>query len=203
LEGSTASESEDVLSRTCLPVLEYLSVRASDSALAVIPDSFSRSHSRIRSIHFSALFPWDTQSFTPSRTRITLPSRSLASVTISSKYAGFDVLGSLSFVDLHVYAFMAVPIPKNRGYCDVVQSLVDIWVHSKAFRPIDLGRFMASFTFPRRLSDHLAFCEEISMYWCSCAAASLHGENVHGVQRVKIFLDHLNHHVVVCPFSLY
>ena len=86
------------------------------------------------------------------------------------KRKGFPlhVLGSLSFLDLHVYAFMAFPIPQNHGYCYVVQSLVDIWLHSKAFRPIDPSRFTASFTFPHHLSDHLAFCEEISMYQCSC-----------------------------------
>ena len=203
LEGSTASDAEGVLSKTYLPALEYLSVRASDSTLVVIPDTFSKSHFRIRSIHLSALFLWDLQSFTPSMARITLPSPSLASATVSSKYAGFDVLGSSSFMDLHVYAFMAFPFPQNRGYCNVVQSLVDVWLHSKAFRPIDPSRFTASFTFPRRLSDHLAFCEESSMYRCSCAAASLHGKKVHGVQRVNIFLDNLNHRAVVCPYSLY
>lgn len=202
LECSTASESQDILSRTYLPALEYLSIRANDASLVVIPNAFSRFHSSIRFIHLSALFHWNTQSFTPSRTRITLPLQSLASLTISSKYAAFDVLASSSFLELHVYSFMAFPIPQNRGYCEVVQSLVDIWLRSKAFRPVN-PHFTASFTFPRRLSDHLAFCKDVSMYQCSCAAASLRSKKVHGVQKVKIFLDQLNDRVIVCLFLLY
>lgn len=198
LECSTASESEDILSRTHLPALEYLSIRANDATLVNIPDAFSRSHSTIRFIYLSALFPWETQSFTPSRTSIALPLQFLASLTISSKYAAFNVLASPSFLDLHVYSFMAFPVPQNRGYCDVVRSLVDIWLRSKAFRPVNPTHFTASFTFPRRLSDHLAFCKEVPVYQCSCTAASLHGKKVHGIQRVKIFLDHLNDRVVVC-----
>ena len=203
LECSTASESEDVLSRTHLPALEYLSIRAVNAALVVIPDTFSMSHSKIRFVRLSSLFLWDTQSFTPSEVRIALSSHSLASAAISSKYAGFDILNSSSFLDLHIYSFMAFPVPQNRGYCDVVQSLVDIWLHSEAFRPIDPSRFMASFTFPCRLSDHLAFCEEFPVYQCSCNTTFLEGKKVHGVQRVKIFLDRLNHRIVVCPFLLY
>jgi hypothetical protein len=193
LTCSTASESDDVLSRTRLPALENLSIQVTDATLATLSDAFLTSHCNVRYIHLSALFPWDEASFKPSGTRITLPS--LASATISSKYAGFDVVDSSPLTDLCIYSFMAFPVPENRGYCDVVRSLVDIWQHSKAFKPV--GKFTASFNFPRRLSNHLAFCRDVPMYHCSCTPGTLKGELVYGVRHIKIFLDNVTHLVVV------
>ena len=192
LTCSTASESDDVLSRTCLPALEYLSIRVTDATLVTLSDVFLRFHCNVRYIYLSALFPWDEASFKPSRTRITLPS--VASAAVSSKYAGFDVDDSSSFIDLCIYSFMAFPVPENRGYCDVMRSLIEIWLHSKAFKPV--AQFTASFTFPRRLSDHLAFCRDLPIYRCSCTP--LKGKLVYGVRRIKISLDNVTQLVVVC-----
>lgn len=190
---STASESEDVLSSMHLPALENLSIRVSDSTLAVLPHMFL-SHCNLRSIFLSALFPWDEASFQPSGVRVTLPC--LASASISSKYAGFNIVDPLALLDLHIYSFMAFPIPENRGYCEAVQSLVDIWLHSEAFRPVTDG-FSASFTFPRRLSDHVDFCECVPIYRCSCTPATWSGRLVYGIRRIKIFLDKVTKSVAV------
>ncbi len=201
LTCSNAIESEDVLSKACLPALENLTVRASDASLVVLPRIFMRSHSNLRNIYLSAIFHWNEDSFKPSGTCITLPS--LASATISSKYAAFDIVNSSSLLDLHVYSFMAFPIPENRGYCNVVRSLVDIWLHSKPFLPVE--SFTASFTFPHRLSNHLAFCANVPVYQCSCIQATpVRKKLVHGVRRIKIFLDNVTQAVVVglsfpCP----
>lgn len=201
LTCSTAIESEDVLSKACLPALEHLSIRACDASLVVLPQIFLRSHSNLRSVYLSAIFPWNEDSFKPSGKRnaiITLPF--LTSATISSKYTTFDIINPSSFLDLHIYSFMAFPIPENRGYCEVVQSLVDIWICSKTFLPVE--SFTASFTFPRRLSNHLAFCADFPVYRCSCIPATLGGKVVRGVRRIKIFLDNVTQSVVVCLFFL-
>jgi hypothetical protein len=199
LTCSTASEAEDALSNTLIPTMEHLSLRINNASLVTLPTSFLRSHSKLRYVYLSALFQWDEASFLPSRTRITLPS--LASATISSKYAGFDIIDSSSIRDLHVYSFMAFPIPENRGYCEVVKSLVDTWLNSKSLRPA--SSFTASFTFPRRLSSHLTFCESLPIYRCSCTPATFAGNVVHGVGRIKIFLDSVTQLVVVRLFFLH
>ena len=195
LTCSTASESDDVLSTTCLPALENLSIQVTDPTLVILPDAFLRSHCNVRYIRLSALFPWNEASLKPSGIRIKLPS--LASAALSSKYAGFDIVDSSSFLELHIYSFMAFPVPENRGYCDVVRSLVDTWLHSEAFEPV--GEFTAIFTFPRRLSNHLAFCKDVPIYRCSCTPDTLKGNLVYSVRQIKIFLDHVNQLVVVCP----
>ena len=178
LTCSTASEAEEALSKTHMPMLEYLSICVENASLVTLPTTFLRSHSNLRHVYLSALFQWAEATFVPSQTRIALPS--LASATISSKYAGFDVIDSSSLLDLHIYSFMAFPVPENRGYCEVVRSLVNIWLNSK---PLWLAsNFTASFTFPRRLASHLAFLEVFCVYQCSCTPATHAGRVVHHVR---------------------
>ena len=190
---STAIQAEDALSSTLIPTLEHLNVRVNNASLVTLPTTFMRAHSNLRHIYLSALFQWDGTAFLPHETRITLPS--LASVTIPSKYAGFDIVDSSSLFHLHVYSFLAFPVPENRGYCEAVQSLVNIWLNSKTLEPA--SNFAASFTFPRRLSNHLVFCEGLPIYQCSCTPATFRGKVVHRVGQIKIFLDSVTEPVVV------
>ena len=193
LTCSTASEAEDALSNTLLPTLEHLSLQVINASLVTLPTTFLRSHSNLRHIYLSALFQWNEASFLPVRTRIALPS--LASATISSKYAGFDIIDSSSLLDLHIYSFIAFPVPENRGYCEAVQSLVNIWLNSNTL--CLASNFTASFTFPRRLASHLAFCEDFPVYRCSCTPATFANKVVPSVGRIKIFLDSITQLAVV------
>jgi len=177
LTCSTASEAEDALSNTLIPMLEHLSLQVINASLVTLPTTFLRSHSNLRHIYLSALFQWNETSFLPVQTRITLPS--LASATISSKYAGFDIIDSSSLLDLHIYSFIAFPVPENRGYCEATQSLVNIWLNSNTL--CVASNFTASFTFPRRLASHLAFCEDFPIYRCSCTPATFTGKVVPSV----------------------
>ena len=183
----TTNDSDYVLKRANLRNLELLTVRLSNNSMATLPTSFPKHHTKLRSICLLTCCPWDSQSFERSKTCVSLPS--LRYATLSSKYLKFHVQDASSLRDLKISSFMAFPIPQNRGYCTVFQSLLSIWVHSKpaVFRP----SFTASFIFPHRLNEHLAFCKEVPIYRCSCTHLPDGLHNIPGVQHVELEMDSL------------
>ena len=195
LSCSTAIKFESLLSQICLPVLESLSIQVGDDTLAVLPLWFLASHPNLHDIYLSSKFSWNEASFQPSGVRILLPS--ITNGTIPSKYAGFDILDSSTLRHLHVYSYLSFPVPEHLGFCRIVASLVDIWLSSHEFRPVD--DFTASFTFPCRLSDHLAFFKEknkLRIHQCSNLVCSS-DSTIPGVRHVKIFVDRLTQPVIV------
>ena len=92
---------------------------------------------------------------------------------------------------LSIISFMSVPVPENRGYCDVVESLtraLRLSTHSQHFST----SLMVSFTFPHFLGDHIRFCEENPVYRCSCSPLSIKGRQVMNIRNIEVRADILS-----------
>ena len=200
LDCRTSAESCSILQSMVLPSLQMLSIVTHDNGLPLIPASFIRHHPRLKTASLLNLHSWDApDSLCLTPTHLSLPA--LSHLTISSNYSSFEIqdISSFEIQDisrlsrLDVVSFITLPVPGNRGYCDVVESLTRAVRYSSCS-----SRFLTiSFTFPRLLDAHIRFCKENPIYRCSCSPLSLRGRLLKNIRNVEICVDVLSGEFVV------
>ena len=192
LDCDASEDSWRILQSMAIPGLEMLSITTRGHTLPLFPHSFNKLHPKLKFLSVLNLHSWQSPD-TLQLPSIHLSLPALSHLAISSNYSSFEIQDAIELSRLSVVSFMTLPVPENRGYCIVVESL------TRALKsPISSQHFSTSltvsFTFPRFLDDHLRFCEENPIYQCSC---SPQGHLVKNLRNIEVRADVLSEAFVV------
>lgn len=196
LDCDTSEDSNEILRSMTLPSLQMLSIITRDHTLALFPTSFATHHPKLKRLSLLNLRSWDNpDSLRLPSVHLSLPT--LSHLTVSSNYASFEMQDVAGLSRLDVISFMTLPVPENRGYCEVVEALTRALKSSTCSRRFSAS-LTISFTFPRLLDAHIRFCKENPVYRCSCSPLSLKGHRVNA-RNIEVCIDVLSGASMVEP----
>jgi hypothetical protein len=200
LDCDTPGDPWRILQSMVVPRLEMLSIITHGDKLPVFPNSFNKFHPRLKFLSILDLHSWDTlHSLRLPLMHLSLPA--LSHLTISSNFSGFEIQDIMELSRLNIISFMTIPVPENRGYCEVVESLTQALRRSTVSSQHFSTSLTVSFTFPRFLDAHIRFCEENPIYRCSCSPLSMKGRLVKNLRSIEIRADVLSDAFMVRFFT--
>jgi len=200
LDCDTTEDLKRILLSITLPGLLMFSIITHGGTLPIFPTSFNKLHPKLKFLSILNFRSWNAPdplqtTFLP----LPLPSNALSHLTMTSNYSSFEIQDVTALSRLTIISFMSIPVPENREYCEVVESL------TQALRPSSSSHLFSSsltvsFTFPRFLDVHIRFCEENPIYRCSCSPRSMKGRLVKNIRNVEVQADILSEAFVVWTF---
>lgn len=190
LDCDISEDSWRILQSMAMPGLEMLNIVTHCHSPPVFPTGFNKHHPKLKFLTMVNLRSWNTpDSLQLPTIHLSLPT--LSHLAITSNYSSFKIQDVVELSRLSIVSFMTLPVPENRGYCNVVASL------ARTLRSSTSQHFSSSltvsFTFPRFLDAHLRFCEENPVYQCSCSEGSL----VKNIRNIEVHADTLSEVFVV------
>ena len=195
LECEAFEDSWRILQSMTAPSLEMLTLVTRGHPPPNFPKSFNTLHPKLKFLSMLNFRSWSTpNSLQLTSTHLSLPP--LSHLTISSNYSSVEIQGIAELSKLNIISFMLGPVPENRDYCDVVESLTRALSSSTSSQPFPTS-LTVSFTFPRSLDSHIRFCEENPTYQCSCSPFSKKGRPLENIRSIEIHADILSEPFIV------